>query len=99
MVIDNNDAQRQRKNYTGFLALDRHTYYTIKPVYSIRSKKGKSVNTILGSVGFEFRNKDGKPVAAVSLMDQGIVYLDNVSEEERFLLANACAALLLQQQI
>ncbi|HLO80082.1 MAG TPA: hypothetical protein VK166_03940 [Chitinophagaceae bacterium] len=99
MVIDNNDAQRQRKNYTGFLALDRNTYYTIKPVYSINNKKGKSVNTIAGSVGFEFRNQDGKPVAAVSLMDQGIVYLDKVSDEERFLLANACAALLLQQQI
>jgi hypothetical protein len=99
MVIDNNDAQRQRKNYMGFLALDKDTYYTIKPVYSIRNSKGRTVNTVAGSIGFEFSNKDGKPVAAVSLIDRGIVYLDKVSEDEKFLLANACAALLLQQQI
>jgi hypothetical protein len=99
MVIDNNDAQRQRKNYTGFLAIDRNNYYTIKPVYTIRNSKGKSVNTIAGSIGFEFRNKEGKPVAAVSLIDRGVVYLDKLPDDEKFLLANACAALLLQQQI
>jgi hypothetical protein len=99
MVINNNDAQRDRKNYTGFLALDRHTYYTIKPVYTITNQKGKEVKTIAGSVGFEFLNKEGKAVAAVSTMDEGIVYFERLPESEKFLLANACAALLLQQQI
>lgn len=99
MIIDNNDAQRQRKNYTGFLALDRNTYYTIRPVYTLKNNKGRELKTIAGSVGFEFRNRDGKAIAAVSLMDKGIVYLEKVTAEEKFLLANACAALLLQQQI
>jgi exoribonuclease II len=38
-------------------------------------------------------------VAAVSLIDKGMIYLAKTSVEERFLLANACAALLLQEQI
>jgi hypothetical protein len=99
MVINNNDAQRDRKNYTGFLALDRHTYYTNKPVYKLTNQKGKEVKTIAGSIGFEFLNKEGKAVAAVSTMNEGIVYLEKLPESEKFLLANACAALLLQQQI
>ncbi|HSF46352.1 MAG TPA: hypothetical protein VLA58_10090, partial [Chitinophagaceae bacterium] len=70
MVINNNDAQRDRKNYTGFLALDRHNYYTIKPVYKIVNNKGKALSTIAGSVGFEFLNKEGKAVAAVSTMNE-----------------------------
>jgi hypothetical protein len=99
MVINNNEAQRDRKNYTGFLALDKHTYYTIRPVYKLISDKGKEVKTIAGSIGFEFLNKEGKAVAAVSTMNEGIVYLEKLPDSEKFLLANACAALLLQQQI
>lgn len=99
MVIDHRNVERQRKNYTGYLALDRNNYYTIKPVYALRNSNGKTVNTIGNSIGFEFRNKAGKPVAAVSLMDQGIVYFEKLSDQEKFLLANACTALLLEQQI
>jgi len=52
-----------------------------------------------GSVGFEFKNKFNETVAAVSLIDAGIVYLSNSSSAERFVLANAAAALLLQEEI
>jgi len=38
-------------------------------------------------------------VAAVSLIDNGMVYLGRTTPEERFLLANACTALLLQEEI
>jgi hypothetical protein len=100
MVIDNNGAQRDRRNYTGFLALDSRTYYVIKPIYSLQNKKGEAVNIIGGSFGFEFQDRNGRPLAAVSMMDNGRVYFnDDVTAEERFLLANACAALLMQQQI
>jgi hypothetical protein len=50
-----------------------------------------------GSVGFEFRNPEGKILAAVSMIGNGTFYMGACSEEEKFLLANAAAALLLQQ--
>jgi hypothetical protein len=48
-------------------------------------------------VGFEFRNPEGKILAAVSMIGNGTFYMGACSEEEKFLLANAAAALLLQQ--
>jgi hypothetical protein len=52
-----------------------------------------------GSAGFEIRNKDGKALAAVSMIDNGVVYLSDISPEEKILLSGVCAALLLQEQI
>jgi hypothetical protein len=48
-------------------------------------------------VGFEFKNREGKVLAAVSMIGNGAVYFGECSDEEKFLLANASAALLLQQ--
>jgi hypothetical protein len=98
MAIDNQQSQASPKKYTGLLAKNKQEYYTIVPVTLIE-KNGKSGNTLLGAVGFEFRNKEGKTVAAVSLIDKGMIYLGKTTPEERFLLANACTALLLQEQI
>ena len=64
-----------------------------------RSKDGKPAGILFGSVGFEIRNKEGKAVAAVSKIDKGVVYMQGSDEEERFLLANVCAALLMQEVI
>ena len=99
MIIDNNDAQEKRKTYIGFLALDRRTYYLIKPIYSVKNRKGDAVNILGGSFGFEFQDRNGRPLAAVSLIDRGLVYMQDLPADEKFLLANACAALLMQQQI
>ncbi len=100
MLIDNNAAQRNAKTYTGLLARDKTNYYTIAPVYKLRNKQGKAVNLPLGgSVGFEFRKPGGETVAAISLIDNGVVYFGNLSKNEKFLIANAAAALLLQQQL
>ena len=41
----------------------------------------------------------GVTVAAVSLVDNGMVFIGHTDAAERFLLANACAALLLQEAI
>jgi hypothetical protein len=65
----------------------------------MEGKDGRPQAILFGSVGFEIRNKEGKAVAAVSKIDKGIVYLQAVNSEEKFLLANACAALLLQEII
>lgn len=100
MLIDNNAAQRNAKTYTGLLAKSKTEYYVVAPVYQLINKQGKAVNLPFGgSVGFEFRNEQGQTVAAVSLMEKGTVYFGTVSKEEKFLLANAAAALLLQQNL
>lgn len=98
MIIDNERAQAKRKEYIGYLAKSRGEYYSIVPVYKMDTPKGDR-NILAGTIGFEFQDRWGKPVAAVSLLDNGVVILGKVSEEERFLLANACTALLLQDVI
>lgn len=98
LSIDNYRSQATPKKYVGYLAKSPSEYYSIVPVTRIE-KNGKSGNIIAGSIGFEFRDPAGKSVAAVSRLDKGMVFLGKTSVEERFLLANACAALLLQDVI
>jgi hypothetical protein len=99
MLINNQAAQSQPGKYTGLLAKDRDNYYTIVPVTKIERRNGKITNTLAGALGFEFRNAKGVAVAAVSLIDNGMVFLGHLPAQERFLLANASAALLLQEAI
>lgn len=98
MAIDNEASQATPKKYIGYLAKGKNDYYSIVPVTKAEVN-GKTGNTLAGSIGFEFRNKEGKVVAAVSLVDKGMVYMGRTTADERFLLANACTALLLQEQI
>lgn len=99
LLLDNVQTQMKPKEYVGYLSHGKDNYYTIVPVREMEGKDGKPQAILFGSVGFEFRNKEGKPVAAVSKIDRGIVYLQSVTPEEKFLLANACAALVLQEMI
>jgi len=98
LVLDNQLAQSKRKSYIGYLGRSREEYYSIVPMSRIEIN-GKSGNALAGAPGFEFRNSRGEAVAAVSLMEKGMIFLAKTSKEERFLLANACAALLLQDVI
>ena len=98
MMIDNQLSQSKPKEYIGYLAKSKTEYYTIVPVSRIEIN-GKAGNMLAGSIGFEFRNAQGKAVAAVSTINNGMVFLPHVDKEERFLLANACTALLLQDII
>jgi predicted small secreted protein len=100
MIIDNNAAQRNARRYTGLLARSHQVYYTVTPVYKMLNNKGDAVALPLGgSIGFSFRNPNGQTVAAVSLLDKGMVYFSPLRPGEKFLLANAAAALLLQEEI
>ena len=99
LLVDNVQSQMKPKEYVGYLSHGKDNYYTIVPVRHMEGKDGKPQAILFGAVGFEFRNKEGAPVAAVSKIDRGIVYLQNMSAEEKFLLANACAALVLQEII
>lgn len=99
MAIDNEAAQMESKTYTGVVAQSKDKYYTIHPVYQLAGKNNKMYTMPMGSMGYEIRNKNGKPLAAVSLIDNGRVYLNPMDAEEKFLIANVCTALLLQEQI
>lgn len=99
MIIDNNAAQRRGGNWQGYLAKSREYYYTIEPVAQLTGRNGTAVLLPFGgAVGYAFRNKAGGVVAAVSLIDRGMVYFGTVDTDEQFLLANAMAALLLQEK-
>lgn len=99
MVIDNQLSQARPKEYIGYIAKSKTEYYSIVPVTKLEKNNGKSGNILAGSVGFEFRDPQGKAVAAVSQIDNGMVFLAKIDASQRFLLANACAALLLQDEI
>lgn len=98
LVLDNQASQKDAQQYVGYFGYDKERYYTLKPITKLQTSKGpKSI--LMGAVGFEICNPKNQAVAAVSLMDNGLVYLSNSSAEERFLLANLCATLLLQQDV
>jgi hypothetical protein len=99
LLLDNQAAQQASKRYEGYLSKSKDEYYVIKPVSRVKSKKGKVGTMPFGSAGYEIRDKSGKALAAVSLMDKGVVYLTDLNEEERLLLSATCAALLLQEAI
>lgn len=98
LVLDNNASQRDAKQYVGYFGYDQNRYYTLKPITELQTSKGPKP-IWMGSVGYEICNPNNQAVAAVSLMDNGLVYLAPTNPEERFLLANLCATLLLQQDI
>lgn len=99
MMIDNEASQQKAKSYSGKVAQSRDKFYTIHPVYHLTGKNNKVYTMPMGSVGYEIRNKEGKPLAAISLIDKGMVYFNAMPAEEKFLLANICTALLLQEAI
>jgi hypothetical protein len=99
MMIDNQMSQANPKSYIGYLAKSATEYYSILPVTKMEKVGGKSGNILAGSIGFEFRDPQGRAIAAVSKLDRGMVFLSRVTPSERFLLANACAAILLQDMI
>jgi hypothetical protein len=96
LMLDNEAAQAQPKKYIGYLAKNANEYYAIAPASKVKSKKGKVGTMPFGSAGFTIRDQDGKAVAAVSIIDNGIIYLMDVEPEQRLLLATTCAVLLLR---
>ena len=98
LFVDNEAAVAHPKKYLGYLAKNENEFYTITPVTKVQNKKGKAGIMPFGSVGFEIRNKEGKAMAAVSLIDAGIIYLNETNPQERLLMATACAALLLRPE-
>jgi hypothetical protein len=99
LLLDNIAVQDKPGTYTGVVALDKENYYSLAPVNKILDNNGRARKILFGSIGLELRNRQNKTVAAVSFIDNGKVYMNTADKAEAFLLANICAALLLQQQI
>lgn len=97
LFLDNNSAELERKTYLGFVSRGDE-YYTVAPVWQIE-RKGKTMKLPFGCAGFEIRNEHGDALAAVSLLNNGTVYMGKLDSKEQFLMANICAALLLQTNI
>ena len=100
LMLDNDMVQRQPKYYSGMVARNRNSYYTIVPVTSVLRNNGEAVQMPFGAMGLEIRDRSGLPLAAINLADRGRVYfIRDLEPEEKFLMANICAALLLQEVI
>lgn len=98
LMLDNEAAQVEARRYRGVFALDNDNFYLLEPITKVAGKKGPS-ELIMGSIGYEILNPQNELIAAVSLVDGGNVYLNTRDPRERFLMANLCAALLLQENI
>lgn len=98
LVLDNEAAQVFADDYTGFLVLNENEFYALEPITHMEGKNGAQ-QIAAGAIGYEIFNKEGNSVAAVSLVDNGEVYLHTKDPSERLLLSALCAALLLQQDI
>lgn len=100
LMLDNDLVQRQPKYYSGMVARNRNDYYTIVPVTSVMRSNGEAMQMPFGAMGLEIRDRSGQPLAAINLADKGRVYFTrSLDPEEKFLMANICAALLLQEVI
>ena len=96
LFIDNEASQAKPKSYIGFLARSNEEYYTVSPYSLVKSKKGQVGKMPFGSAGFVIHDKEGKPVAAVSIIDKGVIYLMDGDPTQQLLLATACTSLLLR---
>ncbi|MDA3613590.1 hypothetical protein [Polluticaenibacter yanchengensis] len=96
LLLDDTQANMHRKKYYGVMARNDRDYYIIKPMYQLNNKKNEATVIPFGVIGYEFFNVHDEPVAAVSLLGQGSVYLNTSDSKERILLAAACSAILLK---
>jgi hypothetical protein len=96
LFLNNTAVESNTKEAVGYLRRGEEIYH-IMPLREIWHK-GRALRA-LGTVGLEFRSPEGDAVAAVSLIDRGEVFLSTEPHPDRFLFANACSALLLQQYV
>ncbi len=99
LLLNNHAAALFAEEYQGVFLLDDKTFFTLKPLTSVLGKNGPEEAWSMNALGFEIFNSSNESVGAVSLTDNGKVYLHTKDPKERFILANLSAALLLQQDI
>jgi hypothetical protein len=95
MLMMHPEDFRKNGKYVGLLTNEKDTPIQVVPVRKLSGQKSWGGDI----VGFEFQ-QDGKSLAAVELLNQGKVWIDNtLTDDMQSLLAAACATLLLQQEI
>ena len=92
LEIDDVQFHMPNTTYKGILKRGNQTY-TVVPIQKV---KGKDRDVRIGTIGFEIKNNGGLAVAAVSQIGKPTVYLNTENSSEKFLLANACTALLVK---
>lgn len=91
MQINNAAVEMYKDGVVGKIVLDKENYYTVKTVIKT---KPKSISKI--PMGFQFENKNGEIVGAVSLIDNGTIFLKKSDEKEKLLISSAALVLLLR---
>ena len=99
LILDNDAAHMFADEYKGVFALNALQYYTLRPISRIKGKNGPRKVWMDSVLGYEIFDSRNRSVAAVSLVDHGNVYFHTSDKNERFLMANLIAALLLQQDL
>jgi hypothetical protein len=95
LLIANRDDFRKKGKYAGMLSHPEHGAISVEPVRKLQDQKTIGMDVI----GFEFK-ENGKVLAAVELLNQGRVWIDqNLENNRKLLLAAASAALLLQNDL
>lgn len=90
LELDHVRFNTYKTRYVATLKQGDKTYKLI-PIQQIQGKKGP---VTVGTVGVEIRNDNDEPVAALSFIGKPQVSFNTQDPAERFLLANACTALL-----
>lgn len=99
LFLDNTAAQLHRREAAGFLE-NEAGFYSIFPLWRVQSRKGRVADMPFGSAGLEIVDEQGRAVAAVSMIDNGAVQIDEaLPAGEKLILAAACSALLLQSNL
>jgi hypothetical protein len=91
MQVNNAEVEMYKEGIVGKIMLNADNYYTVKTVIKT---KPKSISKI--PVGFQFENKQGEIVGAVSLIDNGTIFLKKSNEKEKLLMSSAALVLLLR---
>ncbi len=91
MQVNNAQVEMYKNGLVGKIVLDKENYYTVKTVIKT---KPTSISKI--PVGFQFENKSGEIVGAVSLINNGTIFLKKSNEKEKMLLSSAALVLLLR---
>lgn len=95
MLMMHPDDFLKNGKYVGLLTSEKAVPIQVVPVRKLAGQQSWGGDI----VGFEFQ-QDGKSLAAVELLNQGKVWIDNtLTDDMQSLLAAACASLLLQQEI
>jgi hypothetical protein len=95
LVLMNREDTRKNGRYAGFLTNEQQQNIEVIPVRKLQGAETWGTDII----GYEFR-QEGKPLAAVEVINKGRVWIDpSLEANMQLVLASASATLLLQQEL